>query len=398
MTDPALRRSAWWWLRAAAIAITLYAAYQLFLVVRGWILMVLTVVLYFVFGLIVSFVAAPGVRLLERARVPKHAAILITLAGGVLLILGAGYLLGGPLVVEVRGISTTTAPKLIAQAQAYYSSTLAPQLEQHGIRINPLAELGGSVTGLGGRIAGLLLKGLQTTLQVALDLIVVLVVAFYLLSGGEELRNGFLSYLPAAAREYGEFAFDAIERVLGGYVRAQLFMALLIGLLAGAGCWLIGVPFPLLIGVAAGVFELVPIVGPFLGGALAVMVALTRSPVLAAEAVGVFLVIHVIEGYVLAPRIQGHFTRLHPLVAFLAIFAGIEIGGALGALFAVPLTALLFVFIRATVGDWRAQRPDLFKGSAGDPYLQRRRQRLLQEFRFRPADAWKELRRRAGLR
>jgi hypothetical protein len=79
-----------------------------------------------------------------------------------------------------------------------------------------------------------------------------------------------------------------------------------------------------------------------------------------------FLGIHIIEGYLLAPRIQAKFVRLHPLVALLALFGGIEAAGFLGALLAVPVASLLAVFLRAGVLDWRQNRPDLFGARAAE--------------------------------
>jgi hypothetical protein len=133
--------------------------------------------------------------------------------------------------------------------------------------------------------------------------------------------------------------------------------------------------------VAAGVFELVPLLGPFLGGAVGVALALTKDPVLALWTLLLFVGIHVIEGYILAPRIQARFIQLHPLVAFLALLAGIEVDGLLGALFAVPATSLAAVFLRATIGDWRANRPDIFQPDQRDAFLERRRRTILREFR-----------------
>ena len=180
-------------------------------------------------------------------------------------------------------------------------------------------------------------------------------------------------------REHVSFGFEAVAAVVGGYVRAQLLIAIAIGAMAGLGCYLLGVPFPILVGLAAGIFELVPIVGPFAGGAVGVALALTRSPLLAAATVVLFLGIHVLEGYILAPRLQAQFTRIPTLFAFLAVFAGIEVGGFLGALFAVPATSLVFLFVRAALGDWRATRPDLFEQR--DPSLNPRHRRILAEFR-----------------
>jgi predicted PurR-regulated permease PerM len=188
--------------------------------------------------------------------------------------------------------------------------------------------------------------------------------------------------LPGALRVNVEFGLDATAVVIGGYVRAQLFLALIIGALAGIGCAIIGVPFPLVVAIAAGIFELIPLIGPFAGGAVALLLALTVSPTLALVTVFLFIGIHVIEGYVLAPRIQAKFVQLHPLVALLALFTGIEVGGFLGAFFAVPAASLIAVFIRAAVGDWRATRPDLFTIRRGDYFSEQRRETILGEFRF----------------
>src|SRR5205807_3498591 len=150
------------------------------------------------------------------------------------------------------------------------------------------------------------------------DVVVTIVVTFWLLKDGDKLRAGFLALLPGRLRLNAEFGLDAVTVVVGGYVRAQLVLALIIGTMAGIGSAIIGVPFPLVVAIAAGVFELIPIVGPFAGGAVALLLALTVSPGLAFATLILFLGIHVVEGYVLAPRIQAKFVQLHPLIALLA--------------------------------------------------------------------------------
>ena len=109
-----------------------------------------------------------------------------------------------------------------------------------------------------------------------------------------------------------------------------------------------------------------------------------------------FLVIHFIEGYVLAPRIQARFVQLHPLIALLALFAGVEVAGFLGALFAVPAASLVAVYVRAAVGDIRASRPELFAVLRADALRDRRRQRLLSEFRLFSHSPLGRLRVRSG--
>ena len=377
---PDLTTSAWWWIRAAAMAATAYVVYQLLVIVEGAVSAVLEVVLFVVFGAILAFILAPLVEALQRwARMPRTLAILLSLLLALSVLGGLIALVAGPIVTEARSLAGQV-PDLINRGNGELDR-LSTYLRNHGLPISGV-DLSGNQKELSSRLTGVLLGSLTTTLRVVVDMIVVIVVAFWLLKDGRELRAGFVSLLPSRLHVNVEFALDAVSVVIGGYVRAQLFLAAVIGVLAGVGCAIIGVPFPLVVALAAGVFELVPLVGPFIGGGVALLLALTKSPVLAIVTVGLFLGIHVIEGYVLSPRIQAKFVRLHPLVALLALFAGIDLGGFLGALFAVPAASLAAVFIRAAVGDWRANRPDLFAADRADLHSERRRESILGEFRL----------------
>lgn len=355
----------WAWVRAAAITITIFAGYQLLLVVAGWLTSILTVILALVLAVAITFIGDPVVGLLRRrARFPPTLAVLTTLLVGVILVSAVLYIVGGPLVGEARGLAVQI-PHLLHRANAEVSH-IRTQLSQHGFNVGG----GGAVpTNLASYIpgaTGILLHGLTSTVTVLVDVFVGLVISFWLLKDGRLLRRQFQELLPGRLRSEVSFGLDAFAVVVGGYVRAQLLMALLVAILAGVGTALLGVPFPLVIAVATFVFELIPLVGPLAGGAVALLLAFTKSPLLAVFTLILFLAIHVIEGYLLAPRIQAKFVRLHPLVALLALFAGIEAAGFLGALFAVPVASLIAVFLRAGVLDWRHNRPDLFGSRAAE--------------------------------
>jgi predicted PurR-regulated permease PerM len=375
-----IRRSTWWWIRAAAILITIFVAVQLLGMVQSVLGALLTVVLYVLFGAVIAFLAGPIVQMLEdRLHTPRTAAILLTLLVGVAVIGGIGYLIATPIVDEASQISKQ-GPALIKQINDIVS-TVRSQLASHGIQ---LAGNGVGTTissDVSNRVAGILLNVVASTVTILLDILVTLVVAFWMLKDGEQLRGGIVNLLPGRVRSEANFAFDAFGVVVGGYVRGQLFMAAIVGVMAGLGCWVIGVPFPIVVAIAAGTFELVPLVGAFVGGAVAILLALTKSPVTALWALLLFIVIHIIEGYLLAPRIQARFVRLHPLVTILALFAGIELGGFLGAFVAVPLASLTAVFVRAAMGDARSRHPEVFTEQRRDMRVERRRRRLLSEFR-----------------
>ena len=376
-----LRHSALQWGRAAAVLLTVFLGYQLFLVLRGMMAAILSVVISVLVAVIISFLGGPLVKRLERhARLPRSLAVLLTLVVGLGLLALLGWLLSGPLVTEGRGLAAQ-APSFVHRLDAQMAS-LERQLQRHGIRINAVSFVTSKLSSLVPQLTGFVVSGVTGALGALVDAVVAIVLAFWLLKDGSELRRGFVALFPTRLARELDFSLDAFTVVIGGYVRAQLFLAVVVGAMAGVGTALLGVPFPLVVALAAGIFELIPLVGPFAGGGVALLLALTKSPTLAIFTLILFLGIHVIEGYLLVPRIQARFLQLHPVITMLALFAGVEAAGFLGALVAVPATSYLTVLIRAWVGDWRAQRPDLFAASHGDSLGDIRNRRLLRSFRI----------------
>jgi predicted PurR-regulated permease PerM len=378
---PDIRQSAWWWIRTAAILGSIFLAIQVLGVVQSFLAAILTVVLYVLFGAVIAFIAGPIVALLERRlHLPQVPAILLTLLCGLALVVLLGFLITAPIVDEASQLGKQ-GPALINRINDIFNNVRG-QLAAHGIQLSGNGVSNTISTDVSTRVAGALLNIVTSTLSILIDILVILVVAFWMLKDGEDLRNGVVSLLPGRLRSEAVFGFDAFRVVVGGYVRGQLVMAVIVGTLAGLGCWLIGVPFPIVVAIAAGTFELIPLVGAFIGGAVAILLALTKSPETAVFAFLLFVAIHIVEGYVLAPRIQARFVRLHPLVMLLTLFAGAEVGGFLGAFVAVPLASLITVFVRAAMGDAKSRHPELFREQHRDQYLERRRRRLLSEFRL----------------
>jgi len=357
--------STWWWIRAAAILVTIFVAVQLLGVVQSVLSALLTVVLYVVFGAVIAFIAGPVVQLLEqRMRMPRTVAILVTLFAGFAVLSLIGFLIAAPIVNEASQL-TKQGPALIKRINDVLNAART-QLAAHGIQLSGNGVSSVISTDVSTKVAGILLNVVTSTLT----------------KDGEQLRAGIVSLVPGRARAEADFFFDSFAVVVGGYVRGQLVMALIVGTMAGFGCFVIGVPFPIVVAIAAASFELIPLVGAFIGGGVAILLALTKDPPTALYALLLFIGIHIVEGYLLAPRIQARFVRLHPLVTLLALFAGIDVGGFLGAFVAVPLASLVAVFIRAGMGDARIRHPEVFAEQRPDQRVERRRRRILREFRF----------------
>ncbi len=376
-----LRRSALLWGRAAAVLLAIFLAYQLFLVLRGLAEAVLTVLVCLLVAGIVAILGAPAsVRAQRRLHLPATLAVLLTMLVGMGLLVLVGWMVSGPLAQEGRSLAQQV-PGLLHRGDVLGRS-LQRQLSDHGIKINAVSFLTSKLASLAPQLTGLAVSGIAGAVGILVDVVITLVLAFWLMRDAPRLRSGLMALLPTRVGRELDFALDAYVVVVGGYVRAQLVLAVVVGALAGVGTALLGVPFPLVIALTAGLFEMIPLVGPFAGGAVALLLALTKSPTLALFTLLLFLFIHAVEGYVLVPRIQARFVQLHPLLTLVALFAGVEVAGFLGALVAVPVASYLAVLLRSAVGDWRAQRPDLFMAARESRLETARNRRLLGTFRI----------------
>ncbi|MFN2581633.1 MAG: AI-2E family transporter [Candidatus Dormibacteria bacterium] len=386
--DHTLRAGFWRWGRYAFILIAIFVVVQLLHLIQGVVDGVLSVLLYLLFGGILALILVPLDRLLRKA-LPQGVSALICILTTIVVVGGIGYALSVPTVQQAQELSKSL-PRLqqpFQQAQQFLAS--------HGINISlgSIEQTLGIQTS-GASLSNTVVHAASFTVVLAIDIFITLVTTFWLLRDRIALRRGLLAVLPARWRVEVQFWLDAFVTVFGGYIRGQLVLAALVGLLAYAGCTLIGVPFSLLVGFAAGVFELIPLAGAFIGGAVGVLFAFTVSPTLALETIGIFIGIHIIEGYFVAPRVQGRFVRLHALISLLALLAGVYAGGFLGAFFAVPAASLLAVFARAHIADLHANEPQLFTMDSQDRETFVRRRELLNEYGLGLRDKLRRLGRR----
>jgi len=192
-----------------------------------------------------------------------------------------------------------------------------------------------------------------------IDLVLTLVITFYLLIDAERLRVAALRALGPRRRPVVRRVFDEVARVFGAYVRAQLIVAISVGILVAIAMFLVGVPYALFLGLFASVAELIPMLGPLIASIPAVLVALTQPFPIVLWAAIALLVIQQVEQNFLLPRLSGHAVGIHPIGSILALIFGFEVGGPIGALFAVPIAGLLWVVLSTSFGAWRSRRVDL---------------------------------------
>ena len=201
---------------------------------------------------------------------------------------------------------------------------------------------------------------LSSIAEFILNVIIVAVLSIYFLLDGPRAVGWLRENAPMMQRERIHFFIDTLERVVGGYIRGQLIMSTAVGLLVGIGMFLFGLPYAVLLGVVAFVLEFIPIIGTILSGALCVLIAFTHGWLIAVFVLVYFIVVHVLEGDILAPRIIGRAVGVHPAVSLFALLAGAELFGIWGAVFGLPLAGVIQALLVTTWKEWRTGHPEQF--------------------------------------
>ena len=166
------------------------------------------------------------------------------------------------------------------------------------------------------------------------------VIAFYLLLDLPKVRAKAISFLPERYRPEVVFVARELGLAVGGFLRGQLLVALIVGVMTSFGFWAIGLPFWLLIGMIAGFLNIIPFVGPWVGGGLGMLVALaTRDLQTAAWAGLVALIVQQVDNHLVSPTVLRATVRLHPAMIILGLVLGASLGGFWGVVLAVPLMA-----------------------------------------------------------
>lgn len=203
-----------------------------------------------------------------------------------------------------------------------------------GERIGNFADLGRSV------LEGLLVFVLAPLL------------ALYLVIDLPNLRRDLIALVPETHRAEAIDLGQKVNRAFGGFIRGQLFVALTVGVLSAIGFAIIGLPFWLIIGAIAGIFNLVPLIGPFIGGGVGFLVGtMTGGVGLGLQAALVELIVQQLDNHIISPNVMKRAVKLHPATVMLALLAGGTVAGFWGILLAVPGVAvakLLFGHVWAT--------------------------------------------------
>lgn len=346
------------WQRALFIPLTILA-WLAVAIIAGWLLgHVLKTILTLILSGVIAFALTPLVSFFSRW-VPRSVAIALAYVLGFGLVFGLGALLVVTVAAQITNL-VHTLPHYSQSLQQHEPQALR-FLKPFGVTSTKLhnAEhmITSAVSNLGTTAAKDSLGIVTSVLGTIVDIVLVLILSVYLTANGRKIGHALRREAPDSQRMHAILTIAIVNQVVGGYIRGQLTLAALIGFLVGVGMLILHVPYAALLGVLAFFMEFIPVIGVLVSGAVCISIALFQGWITAVLVLGYFVIVHILEGDVIGPRIMGHAVGIHPATALLALVAGTELFGIWGALFGAPLAGLLQAFATAAYREWRGGDP-----------------------------------------
>lgn len=304
-----------------------------------WPPLIIAGAIVFILNPVVTLVAA-------KANVRRSIATGLTYLAGFAIVVCAGLALS-PIIGSQASELSEEWPEIRADLEDQLDK-LAKESEEEDwfMKIPTVGELedelnGGEKTDLGERIATVRELGTKV-FHVGLIIVLSPIIAFYLLVDLPNVRRSMEGLIPPRARPEVMLVGHRLSIAIGGFFRGQLMVAGIVGVMVAIPLAIIGLPFWILIGMIAGIFNMIPLIGPWVGGVPGVAIALTAGDGVgqAVMVVAVMVTAQQIDNHFITPVVMRRAVSLHPAVVMLALLAGGTVGGFFGLLLAVPTTAV----------------------------------------------------------
>lgn len=297
-------------------------------------------------GILLATAIDPFARRLRRVGLNRPASILSVYLLFFVVIGGLLAFIVPPIAAQATDFATNL-PRVANNLERRYADSKQEwvrDLSRNGAQ--KLREFADNPPDISGVLKEQALNVVSSVFGALLSIVTVILISFYWLTERSLIRRALLGFVPVHRRTRVNDIWTHIETKLGSWFRAQLILCGIIGAACAVGYFILGVEYWPLLALIAGVTEIIPILGPWIGGVPAVVVALTDGPVKALVVAVFIIVLQQIEGNILVPRIQGDAIGLSPLTVILAILAGTTLAGPLGGILAVPISAIIQVLIQ----------------------------------------------------
>nr|WP_304217426.1 AI-2E family transporter [Fredinandcohnia onubensis] len=324
--------------------LTIYVFLKLAPVWLPIVLLLKTFLVPFVISIFVAYLLHPIIEKISNRGVPRSLAILLiyfVFFGGV----GFGIYKGIPVILAQLKDLAESFPEFSKTYRVWLKEIESGSSQLPAFVHSQLDDLLNSLENYVDYLLSRTIEFLKVLLNSIFIIAIIPFIVFYLLKDHDQMMKAVWYITPRKLRKAGQLFFRDVDESLGNYIRGQLIVCLLVGTTASIAFWISGMKYPLLFGSIVGITNIIPYFGPIIGAIPAAIIAATISIKMLIIVVLVVFGLQFIEGNLLSPIIVGKSLRLHPIVIIAALLVGGEVGGVVGLIVAVPVVAILKVFI-----------------------------------------------------
>jgi predicted PurR-regulated permease PerM len=336
-----------WFTALVYILMSLFVVYMLFLLkpmIMGIFQFLKAVLTPFIIAMMISYILNPIVVLLNQRKVPRTIAVLLIYS--VFIVCVSVIIINViPMLMNQLVELNEHLPQLAIRGQYFIESVNQSHLLPFSVRNGINHSLVKLESGISTAISNYM-NQIGATINMLFIAFIIPFLAFYMLKDFQLIEKTAIAIVPQAHRKPTIKLLVDIDRALGNYIRGQLIVCVIVGVLAYIGYWIIKMPYPLLLASIVAVFNIIPYLGPFFGAAPAVLMASTVSVKMMIIVAILNLIIQMLEGNVISPQVVGRTLHMHPLFIIFALLVGGEIAGIAGLILAVPFFAALKVIVQ----------------------------------------------------
>ncbi|MEX2054556.1 MAG: AI-2E family transporter [Candidatus Andersenbacteria bacterium] len=307
-----------------------------------WFIYLIADILLMLFAaVIIAAAVEPVANYFQQFKIPRVISVAIVYLGIVILLSSTIALLVGPLTAQITQLSQAV-PHLVNRLSELFP--FIPHLDQAGLTSATqelLVRVGNNITNISVNV----FQQTRTFFSGIVTILFIFILAFYLVVERDALKKFARIVTPRAHLPYVEQSIVRAQRSIGRWVLAQLTLAVIVGVLVGVGLWVIGIPYSLVLGLLAGIMEIIPVMGPIIAAIPGVVVGLSQSLTFGVVALVFYVLVQQLENHVLVPNIMRRAIGLNPLVTIIAILLGARLAGTPGVILSVPLATILSIFL-----------------------------------------------------
>jgi predicted PurR-regulated permease PerM len=315
---------------------TLKIIFTIILLVFLW--LVRDVVAILILAIIVATAVSPVAGWFEKRGIPRLLSVLAIYIVGMAIVGFIFYLLLPPLAAELRNLAVQFPlyyNKLINFFSTFEGTSGGVQITQNMQQLLNNASL--RLT----QAASSLFSSILNVVGGIFAALIVIALSFYLAITGDGVKKFLISITPRTYEEYVVQLWGRVEKKIGRWIRGQLLLGVIIGVIVFTGLKIFGIPYALSLAVLAGILELLPFAGPIIAAVPAVILGFINSAALGLILIIFYTLVQQLENQLIVPQVMKRAVGMHPVVVIVALLAGAKLGGIVGVLIAIPVTVVL---------------------------------------------------------